>query len=152
MYYPKTSVVATAGTSKRQRLSHQKTTPSSEAVSFANVTASMSLSAYCLCYLLSLHPTSLSEISDHADSPRNTHPYSWISESSNSTSIFPVLGLMITPILSDRLQHRTYAEGPPFASSHHRNVFASCRPRDLYLKQASQHIRGSLPALLPHHN
>ena len=66
-------------------------------------------------------------------------------------SLFPVSGFII-PSLPDRLRRRTYAEELPFASSHHRNGFASCRPRDLYLKQASQHIRGSLPALLPHHN
>ena len=137
---------------KRQRLSHQETTPPGEAVSVTDVAASVSLSTYCLRYLLSLHPRSLSETSDHADSPRNIHLYSWISESSNSTSFFPVPGLMIPPILSVRLQHRTYAEGPPFASSHHQNGFASCRLRGLYLKQASQHTRGSLPAWLPHHN
>ena len=44
---------------KRQRLSHQETTPSSAAVSFADVAVSVSLSAYCLRYLLSLRSPSL---------------------------------------------------------------------------------------------
>ena len=166
---------------KRQRLSHQETTPSSEAVSVTDVTAS----AYCLCYLLSLRSPSLvrdfrflwlslyphlcSEITDFFDSLYFPHLCSEISDFFGSLyipisvlrfqisltlliSLFPVSGCIILPALPDHLRRRTYAEELPFALSHLQNGFASCRPRGLYWKQASRHIRGSLPALLPHHS
>ena len=66
--------------------------------------------------------------------------------------LFPVSGFITLPALPGRLQYHTYAEGPPCASSHLQNGSASCRPLDLYWKQASQHTRGSLPAWLPHHS
>ena len=90
---------------KRQRLSHQETTPSSAAVSFADVAVSVSLSAYCLRYLLSLRSPSLfrdfrflwlslyphlcSEITDFFDSLYFPHLCSEISDFFDSLN-FPL--------------------------------------------------------------